>query len=88
MIDSLPYVFGYNRTLAELEDDPGLVKAIKGRQEQNLRDSIIRVFYRRKDKTVHVLEATYDKKSEYVTKVYTLDGHPTEGTVRPFCPSG
>jgi DNA repair ATPase RecN len=76
LIDALRYVFGYNKTLNELEDDPGLIRAIKGRQEQNLRDTIIRVYYRRRDGAVHVLEATYDKKSQYVTKVYTLEGHP------------
>jgi ABC-type lipoprotein export system ATPase subunit len=76
LIDALRYVFGYNRTLHELQDDAGLIKAVKGRQEKNLRDTITRVFYRRMDGTVHVLEATYDQKSEYVTKVYTLDGHP------------
>jgi energy-coupling factor transporter ATP-binding protein EcfA2 len=76
LIDALRYVFGYNKTLGELEGDPGLIKAIKGRQEQNLRDTIIRVFYQREDREVHVLEATYDKKSDYVTKVYTLEGHP------------
>lgn len=76
LIDALRYVFGYNRTLNSLEEDAGLVKAIKGRQQQNLRDTIIRVFYRRKEGDVHVLEATFDPKSEYVTKVFTLDGHP------------
>jgi len=76
LIDALRYVFGYNRTLVELEDDAGLIKAIKGRQGQNLKDTIIRVFYRRKDGAVHVLEATYDPKSDYVTRVFTLDGHP------------
>jgi len=63
LIDALRYLFGYNKTLSELEEDPGLINAIKGRQEQNLRDTIIRVFYRRKDGAIHVLEATYDKKS-------------------------
>jgi DNA repair ATPase RecN/PHP family Zn ribbon phosphoesterase len=76
LIDALRYVFGYNKTLRELEQDTGLIKAIKSRQEQNLRDTIVRAFYKRKDGNVHVLEATFDKKSDYGTKLYTLDGHP------------
>jgi energy-coupling factor transporter ATP-binding protein EcfA2 len=76
IVDALRYAFGYNRTLHELEDDPGLPKAIKARQASNLRDTLIRVYYRLADQTVHVLEATYDPKAEYATRVFTLDGHP------------
>jgi energy-coupling factor transporter ATP-binding protein EcfA2/ABC-type enterochelin transport system ATPase subunit len=74
-IDALRYVFGYNRALEEFENDPGLKKAIRARQEKNLKDTIIRVFYRLDEGTLHILEATYDPKSDYVTKVYTADGH-------------
>jgi energy-coupling factor transporter ATP-binding protein EcfA2 len=74
LIDALRYVFGYNLTL-DREVDPSLNKAIRARQQATLKDTLIRVFYRVNAETTHVLEAAYDPKSDYATKVYTLDGH-------------
>lgn len=73
IIDAMRYLFGYNRTLKELENED-LVNAIKNRQKVTLKESRIRVIYRLADNKVHVLEATFDQKSDYVTKVYSLDG--------------
>jgi hypothetical protein len=73
LIDALRYVFGYNLTL-DGGVDAGLSKDIRARQQATLKDTLIRVYYRVDEKTVHVLEAAYDTKSDYVTKVYTLDG--------------
>jgi len=74
IIDALRYVFGYNRTLDELES-PDLKEAVLNRQKATLHDSIIRVAYRVDDNKTHFLEATYDSKSDYVTRVYDLDGN-------------
>lgn len=74
IIDALRYVFGYNRTLDELES-PDLKDAVLNRQKATLGDSIIRVAYRVDDNKIHFLEATYDSKSDYVTRVYDSEGN-------------
>jgi DNA repair ATPase RecN len=75
LIDAIRYVLGYNRTLGQL-DSPDLQKAILDRQEKTLTESIIRLVYRLADGRRHVLEATYDPRSDYTTKVFDLDGQP------------
>lgn len=76
IIDSIRYVFGYNRTLNEL-GSPDLKKAVIDRQKATLKDSIIKVLYQVNETETHLLEATYGgEKSEYVTKVYDLQGNP------------
>lgn len=73
IVEAFRFVFGYNRTLQELES-PDLTDSIKSRQETNLVESRIRIPYRLSDGCIHILEATYDAKSDYVTKVFTVDG--------------
>jgi hypothetical protein len=74
VIDAFRYVFGYNRSLGELANED-LKNAIKKRQERNFAESIIRIAYRVSGGEIHFLEATYDPKSQYATKVYDLDGN-------------
>ncbi|MCJ7738951.1 MAG: AAA family ATPase, partial [Anaerolineae bacterium] len=74
IVEALRYVFGYNRTLGQLESED-LVTAVKQRQERNLVNSILRVGYKVSDGEVHFLEATYDSQSDYATKVYDIDGN-------------
>lgn len=74
IIDALRYVFGYNRTLDEL-DSKDLKNAVLGRQNKNLQNSIIRIGYRISPGITHFLEATYDPKSDYVTKVFDAEGN-------------
>ncbi|MEM7117823.1 MAG: hypothetical protein AAF614_35660, partial [Chloroflexota bacterium] len=76
IIDALRYVFGYNHTLDEL-DSKDLKNAVLARQRKNLQNSIIRIAYRLpSDAKTHVLEATYDPNSDYVTKVFDSEGNP------------
>lgn len=74
IIDGLRYIFGYNRTLDEL-DSKDLKNAVLARQNKNLQNSIIRVGYQLSSNSVHFLEATYDAKSDYVTKVFDAEGN-------------
>ena len=73
VIDAIRYVFGYNRSLDELENDD-LKEAVISRQKATLTDSIIRIAFRVDENRIHFLEATFDPKSDYVTRVYDLDG--------------
>lgn len=75
IVDAFRYTFGYNRTLDELESKD-LASAVLRRQERNLENCIVRVAYRVSEDEVHFLEATYDPKSPYATKVYDIDGNP------------
>jgi ABC-type cobalamin/Fe3+-siderophores transport system ATPase subunit len=71
LVESLRYVFGYNRTLADLGP---LEKPIRERQVKNLEGSLIRIPYRMKNGEVRVLQATFDAKSDYSTRVYSSSG--------------
>jgi len=71
VVEALRYVFGYNRTLGELEK---LQTTIRDMQRANLVGCLIRVVYRTSSGDERVLEATFDEKSDYVTKVYTKQG--------------
>lgn len=72
LVEALRYVFGYNKTLLELDKD--LADRIRSLQEANLSGALVRLYYQRKDGEVRVLEATYDPKQEYTTKVFDEDG--------------
>ena len=74
VVEALRYVFGYNRTLHRIEED--LRKQVVKLQEAVLADSLIRVIYRTGEEEDAILEATYDPKSAYATKVFTTKGHP------------
>jgi len=71
-LEALRYVFGYNRTLAEI--GPDLAKKVKELQAATLKDSLIRVAYDRKDGERHILEAAFDAKQDYMTRVFVADG--------------
>lgn len=71
LVEVLRYVFGYNRTL----DDLGQLKtAIRDLQVANLSGCRFQLAYRTASNETLVLEATYDPKEEYTTKVYAVDG--------------
>ncbi len=75
VVEALRYVFGYNRTLNELDK---LRDTIVDMQKANLTDSMIRVAYRTGAGEDRVLEATFDDKSAYVTKVFATSGEAIE----------
>ena len=71
VVEALRYVFGYNRTLGEIDKLQGGIKEL---QKANLTGSLIRVAYRTSQGQDRVLSATFDPKSDYDTKVFTIDG--------------
>lgn len=74
IIEALRYVFGYNRTLDQIESGQDLPKKIRSLQQATLSNCVIRVAYCGKNGEVDILEAAYDPKQEYVSRVYTTDG--------------
>ncbi len=74
VVEALRYVFGYNRSLDEL--DESLERSIRERQKANLTGCVIRVLYSTRHGEVRVLQATFDSKAEYVTTVSEVDGTP------------
>jgi energy-coupling factor transporter ATP-binding protein EcfA2 len=80
LIEALRYLFGYNRSLSELDYANRLSDRIKSLQNHNLVGSLVRVYYRREDGTIRILEATFDEKQDYTTSVFDQDGKgvPTE----------
>ena len=79
IIEALRYVFGFNRTLDQIEQ-PGadLQKKVRGLQEATLTNCIIRIVYCSDGTEPHILEATYNPKQDYATRVYTTDGNERE----------
>lgn len=76
IVEALRYVFGYNRTLAELDSANKLSERIRSMQTANLSNCLIRAVYRTRAQEVRVLEATFDPKEDYVTRVFSADGEP------------
>jgi ABC-type cobalamin/Fe3+-siderophores transport system ATPase subunit len=76
VVEALRYVFGYNRTLNELDTTNKLSGRIRGMQVANLTGCLPRVVYQTQAKDTRVLEATFDPNEDYATKVYTADGEP------------
>lgn len=72
MIDGMRYAMGYNRTLDEISKVKGEVLK---RQEYTLEESKIEIFYEKKDGVVHRIEATYDGRERYNTKIFDLDNN-------------
>nr|MBC8499479.1 AAA family ATPase [Candidatus Atribacteria bacterium] len=72
LIEAIRYVFGYNRTLNEI--DPELEKKTRAMQKRNFKDSIIKVYYKMINGQIHILQATYDEKSDYTVKVFNESG--------------
>ena len=71
LIDALRYVFGYNKTLGEVEK---LKEQIVDRQTHTLMESRIQVAYETKDGSVRILSAIFDPNESYTTKVYDQEG--------------
>lgn len=71
LVEALRYIFGYNRSLADIGS---LAEPIRDLQKNNLEGCLMQLVYRTSAGEERVLSATYDEKSDYVTKVYTLDG--------------
>ncbi len=76
VVEALRYVFGYNETLDEL--DASLTENVRKLQRATLPGSVIRVPYRTSSGEERVLEATFDEKADYATKVYTVEGDPLD----------
>lgn len=74
IVEALRYVFGYNRTLLELDTTNKLSERIREMQEANLSGCLIRVVYQTQAGDRRVLEATFDPQEDYTTKVFTADG--------------
>jgi predicted ATPase len=71
VIDAMRYLFGLNK---ELED--GRVAAqVKDRQAHTLEGARIEALYELPGGAVHRLEATYDQREDYVTRVYDSSGN-------------
>lgn len=71
LVEALRYVFGYNRSLSDIGQLSGQIRDL---QKNNLAGCLIQLVYRTSTGEERVLSATYDEKSDYATKVYTLDG--------------
>jgi len=74
IVEALRYVFGYNRTLLELDTTNKLSERIREMQKANLSGCLIRVVYQTQAGERRVLEATFDPQEDYVTNVFTSDG--------------
>ena len=71
VVEALRYVFGYNRTLEEVDS---LQRPIRDLQRRNLQDCLIQVVYQTSSGEEKILSATFDEKSDYSTKVHSRDG--------------
>ncbi len=74
IVEALRYVFGYNRTLSELDTTNKLSERIHEMQKANLANCLIRVVYQTQTGDKRILEATFDPQEDYATKVFTADG--------------
>jgi len=75
IVEILRYVFGYNRTLKELDQANKLSPRIIDLQKATLQGTLLRIYYKLVDGKIRVLEATYDPKQDYITKVYDHEGN-------------
>lgn len=75
LLEVFRYVFGYNRTLKELDQANKLSLRIRDLQKATLQGTLLRIYYKLSDGEIRVLEATYDPKQDYTTKVYDLEGN-------------
>ncbi|MEW6441830.1 MAG: TrlF family AAA-like ATPase [bacterium] len=74
IVEALRFVFGYNRTLSELDATNKLSDRIREMQKANLSGCLIRVVYQTQAGERRVLEATFDPQEDYATKVLAPDG--------------
>lgn len=78
IIEAIRYLFGYNLTLDQITDGKDLPKKVRELQEATLTSCIIRLAFIGKDGEPSILEATFDPKQDYVTRVYDKDGQDRE----------
>ena len=74
IVEALRFVFGYNRTISELDTTNKLSERIREMQKANLTGCLIRVVYQTQAGDRRILEATFDPQEDYATKVFTADG--------------
>lgn len=74
IVEALRYVFGYNRTLKELDSTNKLSDRIRDMQRANLSGCLIRVVYQTQASDRRVIEATFDPQEDYATNVFSADG--------------
>lgn len=70
-IDAVRYLFGLNR---ELHADR-VAEQVKDRQSHTLAGARIEALYELPDGVIHRLEATFDPREDYVTRVFDSDGN-------------
>ena len=75
LLEVFRFVFGYNRTLKELDQANKLSPRIIDLQQATLQGTLLRIYYKLSNGEIRVLEATYDPKQDYITKVYDLEGN-------------
>ncbi len=71
LVECLRYVLGQN---SELQPLGSLGVSARELQSANLQGARIRLLYERADEVREVLESTFDPKSDYATKVFSLEG--------------
>ena len=74
LVEALRYLFGYNRSLAELDSTNKLSERIRDMQKANLTGCLIRAVYQTQTADKRILEATFDPQEDYATRVFALDG--------------
>ena len=72
VIEAMRYVFGYNRTLNEIDRE--LQDKIRSMQKRNFKESSIKIYYKTVDGPTHILQSTYDEKSDCTTKIFDENG--------------
>jgi len=78
IIEAMRYLFGYNLTLDQITDGKDLSKKVRELQEATLTNCVIRLAFIGTDGELSILEATFDPKQDYVTRVYDKDGQDRE----------
>ncbi len=76
IIEALRYVFGYNRSLNDLGKQ--MAEGIREMQNANLTGTMVRVAYRTRTGEDRILQATFDDKADYATKVFAINGDQLE----------
>lgn len=69
-IDAVRYLMGFNRTLDQISK---VKEQIMDRQKATLQNCSIELLYQKADGQIHKLQATYDARESYVTKVTDLE---------------
>jgi ABC-type lipoprotein export system ATPase subunit/PHP family Zn ribbon phosphoesterase len=72
LIDAARYTMGYNRTLGQIEK---LKNQVVDRQNHTLEESQIEILYQKQDGAIHKIQATYDNREFYNTKIFDSEGN-------------